>query len=214
MRILLLIILLFGACADKQTKSKSAEMEAIETNSEPIIARYGIEPELFWIKKYNMASIEDEFQMMRASTIYYEPISNEYYYATIEKTNNISYDTNNIQDEKPHIEYNPSWYTCNGEIVKLEDTLTYIGSLDFFHRVYINTNGQQYLKKLSQIDTSYYMDFTERKFLTKKNPLTPLITNVNEYDPVYKEYFFTDGCTVFRLLDTGFKALYKQDHCL
>ncbi|MGL4562003.1 MAG: hypothetical protein ACRCV0_06940 [Brevinema sp.] len=57
LRYLLLVILFFGACTDKQTKSKSAEMEAIETNSESTIARYSIELELFWAEKSYMSSI-------------------------------------------------------------------------------------------------------------------------------------------------------------
>ncbi|MGL4562725.1 MAG: hypothetical protein ACRCVW_02575 [Brevinema sp.] len=144
LRYLLLVILFFGACTDKQTKSESRTNEVSNRKKiESVIARYGIEPKLFWVDKGYMSSIiESDWWVKCAYTIYHEPISNKYFYATVEKTNNISYDTNSIQNEEAFIEYDACAYTDNGVIIVLKDPLIYIGNTDFFHRVYIDTNGQ------------------------------------------------------------------------
>ncbi len=163
MKFLLLVILIFSACEKKEEKL--------------LVAYYGVEPELFWLIKYDMELInthtfEDGSTLNSlewASTVYYEPISNSYYFSTIEKTNGIVYDTNNIQDEQAYIEHNPSSWK------HLEDSLVYIGSIDFSNRVYINTNNQQYLKRIiSKIDTSFYLDHN-RQVQLLHDPVYPFL---------------------------------------
>ena len=129
MKYLILLLLLTMSCTDK-----------------PIVVSYDIEPKLFWLEEFYYTG--DPIEPSKYSAIYYEPLSNQYYFATIEKTNNISYDTNNIIDEQNYINY---------KMYSLKMPITYIGSINITNRIYIDNDKNQYIKKLELIiDTHYY----------------------------------------------------------
>ncbi|MGL4677740.1 MAG: hypothetical protein ACRCWI_08790 [Brevinema sp.] len=115
------------------------------------IATYDIKPELFWLEEFAPLTItkNDLEYLHNYSFIYYEPLSNKYYFAIIEKTNNVIYHTNNIIDEQNFIEY---------EMYSPKMPLTYIGSINITNRIYIDSENNQYIKKLELIDDSYYFD--------------------------------------------------------
>ncbi|MGL4562680.1 MAG: hypothetical protein ACRCVW_02340 [Brevinema sp.] len=91
-------------------------------NNKQVIASYDVKPELFWLEenKYTGVLLEDSSYV----AIYYEPISKKYYFATLQLTNNISYNTNNLKDENQYINYKS--YS--------KVSLTYIGSANLTNR--------------------------------------------------------------------------------
>ena len=130
MKYLIVLLLFITSCTDK-----------------PIVASYDVEPELFWLEEYSRDNIIIEESTY--SAIYYEPISNQYYFATIEKTNNISYNTNNIIDEKNYIDY---------KMFQAKTSFFYVGSIDLTNRIYIDNDKNQYIKKLELINDTHYYD--------------------------------------------------------
>ncbi|MGL4561156.1 MAG: hypothetical protein ACRCV0_02550, partial [Brevinema sp.] len=195
--LLLITVLILGACADKQTLS--------QTKSESIVAHYGIEPELFWLTKDSMKFVDDDSWIKQASTIYYEPISNNFYFASVEKTNGLVYDTNNIQNEKAFIEYDVcSYRDINGQLVLAKDLLQYIGSIDFYHRAYIDINGQQYLKTLSQIDTSFYVNAIDNTTHPIKGKLLPYLAIKRLYDSSIEEFVEIEEITLTNIYEDAF----------
>ncbi|MGL4676775.1 MAG: hypothetical protein ACRCWI_03810 [Brevinema sp.] len=169
MRVLLLMFLLVG-CGEN-----------------PSIATYDIEPELFWLQKYGVSEIMAAPEY--TSTIYYEPISKIFYFATIEKIKNITYETNNIINENAVIDHIPSWEVKpnerNTDLVyyPIEDPLIYVGSINLTNRIYIDSKSNQYIKKLTEIDTSYYIDYEDHK-QSIVGSLLPFITQKDIYDIV------------------------------
>ena len=135
MKYLILLLLLTMSCTDKKQ------------TPEPIVASYGVEPELFWLEEYSRDNIIIEESTY--SAIYYEPISNQYYFATIEKTNNISYNTNNIIDEENYIDY---------KMFQAKTSFFYVGSTDLTNRIYIDNDKNLYIKKLKLINDTHYYD--------------------------------------------------------
>ena len=179
MKYLILILLLTMSCTDKS-----------------VVASYGIEPELFWLKKYGIYElIEDN---LYSSSVYYESTSQKFYFATIEKTNNISYNTNNLIDEKGFIIHTACWGAKpnpnNTDLVyyPIEDPLIYVGSIDFTNRIYIDTNNTLYVKKLIEIDTSYYVDYNDNK-QAQKGDLFPYLEETKRptlaLSNQFEEYF-------------------------
>ena len=164
--------------------------------NKPIIASYDVEPELFWLEEYSRDNIIIEERTY--SAIYYEPSSNQYYFATIEKTNNISYNTNNIIDEKAFIIHTACWGAKpnpnNTDLVyyPIEDPLVYVGNIDFTNRIYIDTNNTLYVKKLIEIDISYYVDYNDNK-QTQKGNLFPYLEETERptlaLSNQFEEYF-------------------------
>ena len=130
MKYLIVLLLFITSCTDK-----------------PIVASYDVEPELFWLEEYSRDNIIIEESTY--SAIYYEPISNQYYFATIEKTNNISYNTNNLIDEKNYIDY---------KMFQAKTSFFYVGSIDLTNRIYIDNDKNQYIKKLELINDTHYYD--------------------------------------------------------
>ncbi|MGL5956089.1 MAG: hypothetical protein ACRC0X_05735 [Brevinema sp.] len=151
-------------------------------------ARYDIKPELFLLEELGITCkpLEEDIGY---SAFYYEPLSNKYYSTLIEYTNNISYNTNNIQDEKQYITFIPL-------IPKLP--LQYVGSTDFTNRIYIDTNNNLYVKKLKLIDDVSYFD--------SNNHLQPILSPVFPYvrysdDPKYSKYkvvYYTNETKEYR----------------
>ena len=165
-------------------------------NQKPIVASYDVEPELFWLKKYGIYNlIEDN---LYSSSVYYESSSQKFYFATIEKTNNISYNTNNITDEKAFILHTACWGAKpnpnNTDLIyyPIEDPLIYVGSIDFTNRIYIDTNNTLYIKKLIEIDTSYYVDYNDNK-QAQKGDLFPYLEETKRptlaLSNQFEEYF-------------------------
>ncbi len=153
------------------------------------VASYDIKPELFWLEenKYGFVPLEESYY----ATVYYEPVAKKYYFATIKQTNNISYNTNNIQDEKQYIDYEKY-----GKV-----QLTYIGSINLTNRVYIDTNGNQYIKQLEVIGDLVYIDYSTGKELPLTYPIYPYVnyddfcgntvrySNSNNYMQFYRNVF-------------------------
>ncbi|MGL5956317.1 MAG: hypothetical protein ACRC0X_06915, partial [Brevinema sp.] len=94
MKYVLIILLFISSCAD----NKEQEVEIFTEK---------ITPELFWFDKYNLYDIIDNPQY--SSAIFYEPILKEFYFATIEKTNNIIYDITYIIPEHAVISHITCW---------------------------------------------------------------------------------------------------------
>ncbi|MGL4561003.1 MAG: hypothetical protein ACRCV0_01770 [Brevinema sp.] len=153
-------------------------------NNKQVIASYDVKPELFWLEenKYTGVLLEDSSYV----AIYYEPISKKYYFATLQLTNNISYNTNNLKDENQYINYKS--YS--------KVSLTYIGSANLTNRFYIDTNGQHYMKSLKLINDDIYID--------DSGNLIPLETSVLPYaryhsgdcGDVYKAIFYTNNLQI------------------
>ena len=137
MKYLLILILFITSCTDKKQ------------TPEPIVASYGVEPELFWLEEYTSNKRIDIEYLYTYSFIYYEPISNQYYFATIEKTNNISYNTNNLIDEENYIDY---------KMFQAKTSFFYVGSTDLTNRIYIDNDKNLYIKKLKLINDTHYYD--------------------------------------------------------
>ena len=147
-------------------------------NQKPIVASYGIEPELFWLEEYSRDNIIIEESTY--SAIYYEPISNQYYFATIEKTNNISYNTNNVIDEKNYIDY---------EMFQAKTSFFYIGSTDLTNRIYVDNDKNQYIKKLELISDSHYYDYQYKKHALY-SPVYPISARCGT---TYEQIFYTNN---------------------
>ena len=165
MKYLILLLLLTMSCTDKKQ------------TPEPIVASYGVEPELFWLEEYSRDNIIIEESTY--SAIYYEPISNQYYFATIEKTNNISYNTNNIIDEENYIDY---------KMFQAKTSFFYVGSIDLTNRIYIDNDKNLYIKKLELIIDTYYYDYEYQK-QTLSSPAYP-----------YARHYDGDGGTIYELV--------------
>ena len=160
MKYLILILLLTMSCTDKS-----------------VVASYGIEPELFWLKKYGIYElIEDN---LYSSSVYYESTSQKFYFATIEKTNNISYNTNNLIDEKNYIDY---------KMFQAKTSFFYVGSTDLTNRIYIDNDKNLYIKKLKLINDTYYYDYEYQK-QTLSSPAYP-----------YARHYDGDGGTIYELV--------------
>ena len=171
MKYLILLLLFITSCTDK-----------------PIVVSYDIEPELFWLEEFYYTG--DPIEPSKYSAIYYEPLSNQYYFATIEKTNNISYDTNNINDEKNYIDYKG--------LSKMP--ITYVGSIDLTNRIYIDNDKNQYVKKLELIDDSYYYDYEYQKQILS----SPVYPYARHYDgdggDIYELVFYSNNMDFVRSL--------------
>ena len=170
---LIILFLIITSCTDK-----------------PIVVSYDIEPELSWLEEYASNNSVDIEYLNTYSFIYYEPISNQYYFATIEKTNNISYDTNNINDEKNYIDYKG--------LSKMP--ITYVGSIDLTNRIYIDNDKNQYVKKLELIDDSYYYDYEYQKQILS----SPVYPYARHYDgdggDIYELVFYSNNMDFVRSL--------------
>ena len=189
MKYLILLLLFITSCTDK--KQITAEPIVVESIIEEVI-----EPELFWLKKYGIYDlIEDN---LYSSSVYYESSSQKFYFATIENTNDILYDTNNIIDEKAFIIHTACWgakpNSNNTDLIyyPIEDPLIYVGSIDFTNRIYIDTNNTLYIKKLIEIDTSYYVDYNDNK-QAQKGDLFPYLEETKRptlaLSNQFEEYF-------------------------
>ena len=174
MKYLILLLLLTMSCTDKKQ------------TPEPIVASYGVEPELFWLEEYSRDNIIIEESTY--SAIYYEPISNQYYFATIEKTNNISYNTNNIIDEENYIDY---------KMFQAKTSFFYVGSTDLTNRIYIDNDKNLYIKKLKLINDTQYYDYEDQK-QTLPSPVYP---KASHYDgdggDIHRLIFYTNTNTDF-----------------
>ncbi|MGL5956815.1 MAG: hypothetical protein ACRC0X_09520 [Brevinema sp.] len=129
-------------------------------------ARYDIKPELFWLEEYSSSMITPKIfeYLHNHSFIYYEPISNQYYFATIKRTNNIIYKTNEIRDEQNFIDYQMS---------SPKMPLTYIGSINLTNRIYIDTDNNQYIKTLMLIEDKKYYISTYDELHSLSKPVYP-----------------------------------------
>ena len=155
-------------------------------NQKPIVASYDIEPELFWLEEFYYTG--DPIEPSKYSAIYYEPLSNQYYFATIEKTNNISYDTNTIIDEQNYINY---------KMYSLKMPITYIGSINITNRIYIDNDENQYIKKLELIIDTHYYDYKDQK----QTLITPIYPRASHYGgsggDIYQRVFYTNTNFIF-----------------
>ncbi len=149
MRYIIIALLLLSSCADK------------------ISIDYNITPELYWFQQYGISEVETYPE--NSSTIFYNSTSRTYYFAIVEKTNSITYDTKKTVNETAILDYILCWGAKpneqNTDLVyyPIQDPLIYIGSVDLTNRVYIDSNKNQYIKKLTKIDTSYYINYQNTK---------------------------------------------------
>ncbi|MGL5253901.1 MAG: hypothetical protein ACRC9L_02590 [Brevinema sp.] len=132
-------------------------------------------PELFLldsqypnIPEYNANSID----------IYYEPISNSYYYARVYATNGFNISIKDAQAEHLFFDYDYNEYDFD---LKDKISLQYVGSLSFNKRLYVHKEtGGQYIKDLFPIVDEYYSDtwYDEAKGVR-------IYTNILLTEPVY-----------------------------
>ncbi|MGL4388079.1 MAG: hypothetical protein ACRCTJ_01625 [Brevinema sp.] len=208
---LLLLILFFGACVKKEKYSpedpfKSGTFQRRMQVSEPLVARYDIEPKLFWLDESGV-SYEPLWEDVGYSAIYYEPVSNTYYNVEIDyiypPNRPVTYDTNNIQDEKNYFNFTKKFHP------KLP--LRYVGSIDLTNRIYIATNNNLYVKRLKLLEDKEYRD--------SENKEQPLFSQVFPYiryhdDPQYSEYqyiYYTNGTQEFGRVDPIGKLYFYRN---
>ncbi|MGL4561536.1 MAG: hypothetical protein ACRCV0_04525, partial [Brevinema sp.] len=174
MRILLLIILFFGSCADKETSSQTkseSQLESVslemtaetninkvnETTPEPILVSYDKGLDLILVETSFENTIyrilDNGEESLDYEAIYWDSNNNQYY--TIENDITLIYpipttNTNFIYNLDESNQLEPVFDESLREI--FPDTkapLLYIGSISPLERLYLDpTNQQYYIKKL------------------------------------------------------------------
>ncbi|MGL5956552.1 MAG: hypothetical protein ACRC0X_08145 [Brevinema sp.] len=149
MKLLIVMFMLLSACIQKE---ESVERELV-SEPEALDASYDIGRDLvllqtrghLWYGTKDWNPKEYELEPIGYHAAYWNPKSNEYYYATgsedfgnLQMTNGLTYEYDADKQETNHTS-------------KEKDYLQYLGSITETERLYLGIDGNQYIKVLSKI---------------------------------------------------------------
>ncbi|MGL5956374.1 MAG: hypothetical protein ACRC0X_07215 [Brevinema sp.] len=153
MKLLIVMFMLLSACVQKE---ESVERELV-SESKTLDASYDIGRDLvllqtrghLWYGTKDWNPKEYELEPIGYHAAYWNPKSNEYYYATgredfgnLQMTNGLTYEYDADKQETNHTS-------------KEKDYLQYLGSITETERLYLGKDGNQYIKVLSKIEDPF-----------------------------------------------------------